>query len=110
MALSNCLIFYALYFLAMMVLPTHLKAANDIEGLTSICGPYYLEKDRFINTFNFGPNEKILICGSETSGWQNIPKGQALYQVGVFLENKGYFNWSYQVRDKKIIISRGDRS
>lgn len=45
------------------------------------------------------------ICGSDTPGWENIHKKQAMRQIGLSLENKGFHHWSEREDKEKVLIS-----
>ncbi len=78
--------------------------AKDLE---SICGPYYLKDSHFLESTPFSSNDKKVICGSDTPGWEKVPLNQALHQIGVILENDGYYNWKHYQEGNKIIIDKG---
>lgn len=58
----------------------------------------------------FDKNEKLLICGAETPGWQNVPVEQAAYHARIFLSKKGYFQPSIFLSANKLEIDPGSLS
>ena len=61
--------------------------------LKQICDDFYIEKQSFslFSGLSFSKNEKILICGDETtSTWSKVPRWQAIDNIKNFL--KGFFS------------------
>lgn len=70
-----------------------------------LCSNIYIKKNKNFDKVEFNSNEKILICGAETVGWEEIPPQQSVYHVKTILTNRGYHNHKIQLQDKNVYIS-----
>ena len=57
---------------------------------------------------DFTDSEKRLVCGdTKTPAWQHIPHTQAAFHLGVFLQDRGYFQPHVSTRDGVLIVDVG---
>ncbi|MDA9189527.1 BamA/TamA family outer membrane protein [bacterium] len=75
-----------------------------------LCNNFYIAGNTLFKSLSFNSNEKKLICGSDTPGWRNIPMNQALRQIGLSLESRGYYKWSKTEHGEKVIIDPGEKA
>lgn len=53
-------------------------------------------------------SEEVLVCGTRKSlAWQTIPLLQAQYQLNVILQNLGFLNASFEIKDEKLTVWKG---
>ena len=81
--------------------------------LKQICDDFYIEKQSFslFSGLSFSKNEKILICGDETtSTWSKVPRWQAIDNIKNFLKGRGYFKPSFEEHENKVVIVPGEKS
>lgn len=58
---------------------------------------------------NFNANERRLLCGDpESHAWQKIPPTQARYFARIFLQDRGYLNPTFEIRDGGLIVHVGE--
>lgn len=72
---------------------------------TTICGNVVLVD----GNLKLNANEKILVCGSDKSelAWREIPLSQAQFVLKSFLQNHGYLNPRFEIKDDKIYVYAG---
>jgi translocation and assembly module TamA len=69
-----------------------------------LCENIYLKEGEL----KLSANERVLVCGSQKGleGWRDVPLPQAQYQIGVILQNKGFFNPRFErVKDELFVWS-----
>ena len=71
-----------------------------------ICDDLYISSGQI----SFTDNEKKLICNGKTKGWGKIPLNQKIFQVKVYLQNRGYFRPTVKMEKKRSIIEHGEKS
>lgn len=95
---------FTAFFVLILALPTALAHAS----VRPICPGYRIEADEII-TFN--ANEKKLICGDPKAvSWQNIPRFQAEYFLGTFLQSRGYYFPTFREEDDVVTVVAGKRT
>lgn len=77
---------------------------------THVCGPYYVKQKGIQIGQTFSRNDKMLICGSDEPGWQNVPESQALFHIRAILNAQAYFSPEITRDGERIIIEPGPRS
>ncbi|MBX3017740.1 MAG: BamA/TamA family outer membrane protein [Bdellovibrionaceae bacterium] len=57
---------------------------------------------------SFSANERRLLCGDpESHAWQKIPPTQARYFARIFLQDRGYLDPSFDIRDGGLVVEVG---
>lgn len=56
-------------------------------------------------------NERVLVCGQESGpeGWRDVPLPQARYQLGVYLQRRGYFHPRFERDGDRLVVWTGPR-
>lgn len=72
-----------------------------------ICGPYYVTQEGIRIGQIFSQNDKLLICGSDTPGWREVPESQALFHIRAILNSQAHFSPKISRHDDRIVIDPG---
>jgi hypothetical protein len=85
-----------------------LTLASCAQSGTKLCDNVYMKEGEL----KLNPNERVLVCGSQKGleGWRDVPLPQAQYQIGVILNNKGYYQPRFErIKDQLFVWSGPQR-
>ncbi len=73
-----------------------------------ICGDWRIETESRIR---FTPVEKEFVCGSaDIEAWKRIPRAQAEYHLGAFLQERGFYFPEFVTQDAGILVRAGKKT
>lgn len=56
-------------------------------------------------------NEKVLVCGDgENETWKEVPLEQSRYHLKILLQNQGYFQPSFEIRNSEMWVDMGPQT
>lgn len=80
-------------------------ALSADAGGTPLCGHIRLET---LDRLSFTPLERKLVCGDpQDLPWATVPRNQARYMLGTFLQARGYYQYRFRDEPDSLVVATG---